>query len=76
MSKPHDQPVSTVGELIAALKHFPLNTPVAGTWESVVSPLYVYAAKDGGVLLDADGCSYKEQFKSGVFSSEPTGGWL
>ena len=53
----------TVEELIAELQKHPGDARVSGTWEGIFAEIHVYAGADGTVLLDVDGCSYKDAFQ-------------
>lgn len=57
--------VSTVGELIEALKRFDPSTPVLVTWEGTTQDASVYRGKDGRCLIDADDCVYEPDFSDG-----------
>jgi hypothetical protein len=63
----------TVKELIRELKKFSSDLEVKATWESVIvelNPDNFYVSKDGILLIDADGNSYKEKYTSGIMKAK------
>lgn len=58
----------TIRQLLDALESFPLDATVVGTWEGTVREISIYQAKDGTVLIDADGEFYRNRFESGEWT--------
>jgi hypothetical protein len=59
----------SVQDLIDVLSQHDPNARVQITWESTVhdlTPDHIYVAKDGRVMLDGDGCFYKDSFMRGA----------
>lgn len=56
----------TIQELIDILSKYPKDMKIVTTWESTVNPILrrdIYLSKNGKfVYLDADYCSYKQEF--------------
>lgn len=58
------QAASKIKDLIEQLQQFPQDTYVIGTYQGVMSSIYVYMHRDGTLLLDIDHCRYKENFQN------------
>lgn len=55
--------ILTVRDLVAALQSENQDALVVATWEGILRAITVYHAKDGTVLVDADGGSYRSDFE-------------
>jgi len=45
----------TIADLVNYLNQFDYRTEVAGTYEGIITPIEVYQAADGKILIDCDG---------------------
>lgn len=58
----------TVSELLEALAKYPAEANVVVTWESTFHEPSIYVAKNGTVIIDADGDFYREDIEAGRWS--------
>jgi len=54
MNRAEAQPLTTVGEVIDALKQCDVDAVVWGAWEGITMSVRVYEAANGSVIIDAD----------------------
>jgi uncharacterized protein YndB with AHSA1/START domain len=55
----------TIGELQELIKDIDPNKKIVGTWETTWWNVSIYESKDGAVVIDLDGNSYKDSIVTG-----------
>lgn len=63
MNRSEAQPLTTVGEVISALKQCDVDAVVWGAWEGITMTVRVYEAANGSVIIDADEGSYQTHYQ-------------
>lgn len=59
--------IETVKDLIDELSRYDEDSRIMVTFEGITRWFSIYQAKDGTILIDADGEFYKDKFVSGEF---------
>lgn len=62
----------TIGELQELIKDIDPNINLVGMWETTWWDVSIYESKDGAVVIDLDGDSYKDSIVSGVIPIDYT----